>query len=99
MAARGFMARRNSGAEEDLLPVGKSYTARVPDTLDLAGRARIAVGGLTNFLDHRREYSTFGHGFLCTRPPYMVHDNGQSQNWGKVLEALILARQMCGSSE
>jgi hypothetical protein len=71
----------------------------VPDTLDLAERAREAVHGLTSFLDDRYHFSGFGHGLFSINPPCLIHDDGQDQNWGKVMEALALAREMCGSQE
>jgi len=82
---------------QDLMPQGDRYEAEIPETLDLAERASIAVAGLTNFLDSRNNYGEFGHGFFCTNPACMVVDHGQHQNWGKIVEALILTRQMCGS--
>jgi len=84
-------------SEEDLMPAGRTYRTEVPVTLDLAERARISVEGLSRFLDPRQRYSTYGHGWFCTKPPFMVHDQGASQNWGKVAEALVLTRRMSGS--
>ena len=88
-----------SFSAKDLLPLGFSYESVVPETLDLAQRAEDAVGGLSRFLDGRNHHSTFCHGFLCTNAPFMVHDRGQSQNWGKVVDGLILLRQLCGSDD
>ncbi len=84
--------------ESDLAPKGKYYAATVPKTLDLAERAKLAVHGLTRFLDENDQYSTYGHGFFSTIPAFMVHDHGQSQNWGKIVDALVLAREMSGST-
>ncbi|MCU0961583.1 MAG: hypothetical protein MUF48_15915 [Pirellulaceae bacterium] len=82
-----------------LLPAGEYYQAVVPDTLDLAERAREAVHGLAAFLDDQHHHASFGHGVFAVTPPCFIHDGGQDQNWGKVLEALVLARAMCGSRE
>lgn len=82
-----------------MMPAGTTYEAAVPDTLDLAEVAREAVHGLTAFLDDRMHCSGFGHGVFATQPPCLIHDQGQDQNWGKVLEALALARAMSGSRE
>ena len=85
---------------EDLMrPAGSYYQAVVPDTLDLAERAREAVHGLSAFLDDQHHHAGFGHGVFAVTPPGFIHDGGQDQNWGKVLEALVLARAMCGSRE
>jgi hypothetical protein len=83
----------------DLMPPGVRVESQVPDTLDLADRASLAIEGMTQFLDPRDDYSEFCHGYFSTNPPFMVHAQGQNQNWGKVVEGLILARQMCGSDE
>ena len=39
---------------EMLEPVGRYYEATVPDTLDLAERARLSVHGLTSFLNEKK---------------------------------------------
>jgi hypothetical protein len=85
---------------EDITPSGQYYDANVPDTLDLAERARIAVGGLTNFLNPDDDYSQYCHMYYNTNPPYMTNYYGQGKNnWGKVAEATTMARSMCGSTE
>jgi len=85
--------------QERLMPQGERYEAEVPDTLDLAERARIALGGLIGFLDYRNNGCTFGHGYLSTNPPFMTRVYGKSQNWGKIAEDIVLTRRMCGSRE
>ncbi len=42
---------------EKLKPKGQYYDATVPDTLDLAERARLTVHGLTSFLNPNQNYA------------------------------------------
>jgi hypothetical protein len=85
--------------DQDLIPPGKFEETKVPATLDLADAASKAVVGMCEFLDPRDDYSEFCHGYFSTNPPMLVHPNGTNQNWGKVVDGLILTRQMCGSKE
>jgi hypothetical protein len=88
-----------------LEPVGKYYEATVPDTLDLAERARLSVHGLTSFLNEKKHYEPYGHGFFNTDPPYLSTlfapppEGGGAPNWGKIADAILLTRSMCGSRE
>ncbi len=88
-----------------LEPAGKYYEATVPDTLDLAERARLSVHGLTSFLNEKKHYEPYGHGFFNTDPPYLSTlfapppEGGGAPNWGKIADAIILTRTMCGSRE
>jgi hypothetical protein len=82
-----------------LTPVGERYEASVPDTLDLAERARLSVHGLTSFLNPDAGYAPYGHTYFNGNPPYMSDMPGGPPNWGKIIEDLIMARQMCGSEE
>ncbi len=84
---------------EDLTPRGSRYKKHVPDTLDLAERAVIALRGLTSFLDAKHHFSSYGHGNFSVTPPCLIHDHGMAQNWGKIAEAMVLVREMCGSRE
>jgi len=85
---------------EHLAPVGTYYDANVPETLDLAERAKLSVQGLTGFLDPNNNYSTYCHSYFNANPAYMTRHwgGGISPNWGKAIEALVLARNMCGST-
>lgn len=82
-----------------LMPKGAHYDATVPDTLDLAERARLSVQGLTSFLNAQANYAPYGHAYFNANPPYMSDLPGGPPNWGKIAESLVLARLMCGSSE
>jgi hypothetical protein len=82
-----------------ITPTGKRYRATVPDTLDLAERARLAVHGLTAFLNEKANYAPYGHTYWNGNPPYMADLPGGPPNWGKIAESLVFARLMCGSEE
>lgn len=100
MELEQFGVERLDWLTTDLLqPAGKATVAEMPDTLDLADRARLAVGGLTSFLDPRHRYSSFGHGNFSRRPGVFIHDDGRDQNWGKIAEATVLARGICGGRQ
>lgn len=84
---------------EKLKPAGTRYEAIVPDTLDLAERARLSVHGLTSFLNAQALYAPYGHTYLNANPPYMSDMPGGPPNWGKIAESLLMARVMSGSEE
>src|SRR6266481_6446913 len=85
--------------EAALRPTGKRYRTSVPDTLDLAERARLSVHGLTSFLNERANYGPYGHAYFDANPPYMSDLPGGPPNWGKITESLLMTRAMCGSTE
>jgi len=85
--------------EAALRPAGQRYRAVVPDTLDLAERARLSVHGLTCCLNERANYGPYGHTYFDANPPYLSDLPGGPPNWGKIAESLLLARAMCGSTE
>jgi hypothetical protein len=84
---------------EELKPGGKYYKAEVPDTLDLAERAELAVRGITNFLNKNKNYECYGHGFFNTQKPYLTNVYGGAPNWGKILESLLMMRNISGSKQ
>ena len=82
----------------NLKPKGTYYEANVPDTLDLAERARLSVHGLTSFLNPVQNYSPYHQAWFNVAEPLMTSrmtfqqtDNSGVANWGKVGDALILA--------
>ena len=61
--------------EFDLPPYrGQRYEALVPDTLDLAERARLAIHGLTEPTDPQADYEVFWHVLFRCHPPMMRHE-------------------------
>jgi hypothetical protein len=75
---------------------GTRYVARVPDTLDMAERAALAVHGLTGPTDPEADYEIYWFAVFGNNPPYMYHDwNDHVQV--KFHEALPLMRLASGS--
>ena len=77
---------------------GARYTATVPDTLDLAERAELAVNGLTGPTDPDADYEIYWRVSLANHPPMMQHD-GNDHVQVKFMEALPLMRLISGSDE
>jgi hypothetical protein len=48
----------------NITPRGRYYEATVPDTLDLAERAKLAIHALTEALNPESGYSPYGHAFF-----------------------------------
>lgn len=84
-----------------ITPKGQYYEADIPDTLDLAERAKLAVIGLCDFLNPKQNYAPFGQAYFNTQNAYMTQINGSpgQPNWGKITEAIIVTRLMSGSKE
>ena len=76
----------------------ESYEALVPDTLDLAERARVAARGLITFLNPNDSYAPYGHTFFNVYPAYMSSIGCRGPyNWGKIADSLIMMRLMSGN--
>lgn len=78
---------------------GRRYEAVIPETLDLADRARIAVEGvLTTSTDPDYDHEVYIQADMNWQPPIMYHSfhdfNGCQP---KYLESLALLRSACGS--
>ena len=85
---------------ENLTPRGEYYEATVPDTLDLAERAKVSIHGLTGFLNEKKNYSPYGHAFYNVQTPYMTtFFTGPDPCWSKILDAMLLTRLMSGSNQ
>ena len=85
--------------KEMLQPQGQYYQATVPDTLDLAERAKLSVHGLTSFLDATTGYAPWGHFAVDSSRPALLDRAGGWPNWGKIAEATAKMRYICGSTE
>ena len=68
---------------KDISVAGRRYQVEVPDTLDLADRARLAVGALTRHLNPDADYG-------------VGDDAGSLYLAAKFAEALPMVRAMCG---
>ncbi|RKZ71144.1 MAG: hypothetical protein DRQ57_19050, partial [Gammaproteobacteria bacterium] len=79
---------------------GESYEAEVPDTLDLADNAALAINGLGGTIDPDMEYLPFGMIHFKDKTPHMHH-------WGsadagcvpKFAESFPMMRIMSGSKQ
>jgi len=85
-------------SEEVIRPKGQWYEATVPDTLDLAARAKLAINGLVGNIDPEKFYSVlFMFDWGCNPPKIRV---GNTWNLpSKNLRALPWMRTMCGSEQ
>ena len=94
------MAGPHSGLAELELPryAGERYEAEVPDTLDLAERAELAIHAITSMLDPARDFQMAGTASFDRRPPVLNFGWRAVVCEAKHLEALPLLRIMSGSS-
>ena len=76
---------------------GRRYEATIPDTLDLADRAKLALNGLGGVLDPERDHLMHFFVRYNTQPPYMYHWAYDYENVPKFAESFPLMRAMCGS--
>lgn len=84
------------------VPPGITYEATVPDTLDLAERARVALRCLTGALDpvdrDGVQYEMYFHVFIAANPAWMRHEaSGLPTNNPKFAESMPMMRVMSGS--
>ena len=75
---------------------GKFITTLVPDTLDIAERAELAINGLVGPTNPGADYELYWWVDINRNPPVMCHELG---DWCgiKFMEALPLLRMMTGS--
>ncbi len=87
-------------SSEMVSPSGTWYEAEVPDTLDLAQRAAIALNGLVGTLDPVADYEIFFRINFAANPPFMLHDTtGLPTNNPKYAESFPMMRVMSGSDQ
>jgi len=82
---------------EPILPPGDTYEATVPDTLDLAERARLSVHNLTSNIEPEKFYAVYQ-----SYPIYEKPDSPAGLTWTitvKNARTLPYLRTMCGSDE
>lgn len=79
---------------------GKKYADTIPDTLDLAERAVLAINGVGGIMDPEMGYMTFWNVFYTTRTPYMRHYGSASITCDpKIGQSFPMMRIMSGSSQ
>ncbi|MCX7597569.1 MAG: hypothetical protein N2512_01685, partial [Armatimonadetes bacterium] len=91
-----FDARRSLTSQEAVLCRGEYYETEVPDTLDLADRARLALNGLGGTLDPDHHCTMFFNVYYACRPPYMRHHAADATCDPKFAESFPMMRAMCG---
>jgi hypothetical protein len=79
-------------------PVGESYEATVPATLDLAERGALALNSLTQMLDRERGHGLYAGTVFGANPAYLFR-GGDYLDVPKLAEALPLMRVMSGSQQ
>jgi hypothetical protein len=78
---------------------GERYEDEIPDTLDIAHRADLAINALTGITDADAEYEVYWQTELFRNPAVMMHDhNDWVQSVEGFMEALPLLRIATGSS-
>ena len=85
-------------SSEPLVGTSDRYRDNVPDTVDLASRAQLAINGLIGTADPEHKYETYHTANFNVHPPYMNHV-GNDDCGPKALEALSLMRVMSGSEQ
>jgi hypothetical protein len=78
---------------------GERYEALVPDTLDLAERASLAIHGMTEPTDPQADYEVYWHVLFRCHPPMMRHEWPGMSMRPKFEETVSLMRIMCGSDQ
>jgi hypothetical protein len=78
---------------------GEFYNDMIPNTLDIADMANLAVNVLTSNTDPNADYETYERTYFLHNPPFMWHDfdNWFCSEW-KYYESLSLIRLMTGSN-
>ncbi|MBI4026584.1 MAG: hypothetical protein HY360_16475 [Verrucomicrobia bacterium] len=76
---------------------GQRYEATVPDTLDLAERAELALNGIGGTIDAEMRYNMFFHVYYAFKTPYLSHHNADITCAPKHAEVIHLLRTICGS--
>ena len=77
---------------------GHSYQSMVPETLDLAERARLVIHGMTEATDPEADFEPYMQVWFDSRPPQMLHDWCGPGMMAKFLEATPLMRIISGSN-
>jgi hypothetical protein len=103
--SRGYELRDDISYVNDNIPTvkvpgikGEFYNDLIPDTLDIADRAQLAIHCMTSNPDPNADYETYERTYLLHNPPVMWHDwdNWFCSEW-KFYEAISLLRLATGS--
>ena len=94
-------SKRQSNDVKDLgagVYAGRRYEAVVPDTLDLAQRAELAINGIGGTIDPGPNRDMFFLVRYSCKTPYMAHHAADSTCDTFFGESLPMLRTMCGSN-
>ena len=78
---------------------GERYQAVVPDTLDLAERASIAINALAGRFSPDFDYENYEISVIYARPPFMQFRHGAFFLNAKLAESFPMMRVMSGSAQ
>ncbi len=78
---------------------GKRYEATVPDSLDLADRAALAINGIGGTIDPGLDYQMFFRVYYACKTPFMQHESSDVSCDPKYAESFPMMRVMCGSDQ
>jgi hypothetical protein len=79
---------------------GQRYHDAVPDTLDIAERAKLCINALTSITDGNADQEVYWLATFFQNPPVMVHNfNDWVQSVEGMMEALPLLRVATGSTQ
>ena len=88
----------NAPVEEESRLRGEYYESEVPDTLDLAERARLAVNAITGSADPRNNFEIFQCAHLDQQPANFNHNHG-GPCIPKAIDVIPRMRRMSGSKQ
>ncbi len=92
--------RENVPHFETLPARGQRYVDAVPDTLDVAERAKLCINALTSITDSNADEEVYWLATFYRNPPVMEHNfNDWVQNVEGMMEALPLLRIATGSTQ
>ena len=80
-------------------PSGDRYEATVPDTLDLAHRAELALRGIAGLTDSNNGYQQWHIINWASNPPNLIHHYCEMDCTTKQWDAMAQLRAVCGSKE
>src|SRR5690242_5505593 len=71
----------------------------IPDTLELTGRAEMALSHLTKSVDSKLKYTPYFYLNMLGNPPSCIHENWDYGDiTARYIDAIVSLRQMTGSS-
>ena len=81
------------------VPAGERSERRIPDSLELTDRARLALRGIAGSIDERLRYHMYFFVHWDCRTPYRIHHGADSTCDPLFAETLAMLRTMSGSEE